>query len=188
MRRILSGAALGCVTGVLVLPGAAAADPSGSPSASASPTATATVSPTETATVSPPSPVGSVSPETVQPGGHVTFSLVCAVGVRSADVAGTVLGLDARIPMTPGTTSGVFSLAVDLPSTISEGSFLVSLDCADGTSSVVQLIVSPSGGVPTGGGSTSRGVNRALMAAGSGMLVIGAAGALILRRRPDGMP
>ncbi|WP_238019347.1 hypothetical protein KZZ52_10865 [Dactylosporangium sp. AC04546] len=188
MRRILCGAALGGVTALLVLPGAAAADPSGSPSASPSPSATETASPSATATISPASPVGSVSPETVQPGGHVTFSLVCAVGVRSADVAGAVLGLDARIPMTPGTTSGVFTAAVDLPSTINEGTFLVSLDCADGTSSVVQLVVSPSGGVPTGGGSTTRGVNRALMAAGGSMLVVGAAGAMMLRRRPDGTP
>ncbi|GGM65266.1 hypothetical protein ACFFX1_02890 [Dactylosporangium sucinum] len=110
------------------------------------------------------------------------------MGVRSADVAGTVLGLDAQIPMTPGTTSGVFSVSVTIPTTISPGTFLVSLDCADGTSSVVQLVVSPTGAVPAGGGSTSRGVNRALMATGGGMLVIGAAGALILRRRPDGLP
>ncbi|GAA0727718.1 hypothetical protein Drose_10640 [Dactylosporangium roseum] len=111
---------------------------------------------------------------------------MCAVGVRSADVAGAVLGLPARLPMQAGSTSGVFSLSVDIPQSTSPGTFLVSLDCADGTSSVVQLVVSPSGGVPAGGGATTRGANAALMATGGSLLVIGAAGALLLRRgRPS---
>jgi hypothetical protein len=106
------------------------------------------------------------------------------VGVRSADVAGTVLGLPARIPMEPGRSSGVFSVSLNVPASTREGSYRVSLNCADGTSSVVQLVVAPTGGVPTGGGSTARGANRTLMAAGGGLLLIGAAGALMLRRRP----
>jgi hypothetical protein len=169
MRRLF--AALGAVGGTaaaLALPGAAPAAPSPSPSVSGS-----------------FSPSGSVSPTTVQPGNSVTFSIVCADGVRSADVSGTPLGLSARIPMEPGKASGVFSASVVIPASTLEGTYSVGIDCADGTSSVVQLVVSPTGGVPTGGGSTAQGANRTLMAAGGGLLVIGAAGALMLRRRPS---
>jgi hypothetical protein len=129
-------------------------------------------------------PSGVVTPDTVPPGGPVTFSVVCADGVRSADVAGTTLGLSERIPMEAGKASGVFSVTVDIPTSTQEGTYNVSIDCADGTSSVVRLVVSPTGAVATGGGSTARGANHALMAAGGGLLVIGAAGAFLLRRRP----
>lgn len=129
-------------------------------------------------------PSGAVSPNTVTPGSPVTFSVVCAEGVREADVAGTALGLPERIPMEAGKAAGVFSVTVTIPQDTQEGTFNVSLDCADGTSSVVQLVVSPAGGVPTGGGAMSRPPNHTLMAAGGGLLVIGAAGALWLRRRP----
>ncbi|WP_432827895.1 hypothetical protein [Dactylosporangium sp. CA-092794] len=130
-------------------------------------------------------PSGAVSPDTVQPGGQVTFSVVCAEDVRSADVAGTTLGLAERIPMEPGNASGVFSVSVEIPTNTQEGTFNVSIDCGDGTSAVVQLVVAPAGGVPTGGGSSARRPNHALMAAGGGLLVIGAAGTVLLRRRPD---
>ncbi|MEV8512689.1 hypothetical protein [Dactylosporangium sp. NPDC051484] len=129
-------------------------------------------------------PSGAVTPSTVTPGSPVTFSVVCADGVRSADVAGTALGLAERIPMEPGKTSGAFSVTVNIPTSTQEGTFNVSIDCGDGTSTVVQLVVSPSGGVPTGGGATAHDPNHMLMAAGGGLLVIGATGALLLRRRP----
>lgn len=128
-------------------------------------------------------PSASVTPDTVTPGSPVTFSVVCAEGVRSADVAGTTLGLAEHIPMEPGKTSGVFSVTVSIPTSTQEGTFNVSIDCADGTSAVVQLVVSPSGGVPTGGGAMSRPPDRALMAAGGGLLAIGGAGVYLLRRR-----
>jgi hypothetical protein len=129
-------------------------------------------------------PSGAVSPDTVRPGGPVTFSVVCADGVREADVAGTTLGLTERIPMEPGKTSGVFSVTVNIPTSTQEGTYNVSIDCGDGTSAVVQLVVAPTGGVPTGGGAMAHPANHALMAAGGGLLVIGAAGAVFLRRRP----
>jgi hypothetical protein len=127
---------------------------------------------------------GAVSPETVKPGGRVTFSTVCADGVKSADVAGTTLGLSSRIPMEAGKSPGSFSVSVDVPATVSAGTYNVSIDCADGSSTLVRLVISPTGGVPTGGGSTAQGPNRTLMAAGGGLLLVGAAGALVLRRRP----
>ncbi|MET7424404.1 hypothetical protein [Dactylosporangium sp. NPDC005555] len=151
---LLSGAMLAGTTAALALPGAASAEGA-----------------------------GTVTPGTVKPGGRVTFSTVCADGVKSADVAGTALGLPARIPMEAGKSPGTFSVAVDIPGTTSAGTFNVSIDCADGSSSVVQLVVSPTGGVPTGGGSTARGPDRTLMAAGGGLLLVGAAGAMMLRRR-----
>ncbi len=155
MRRILlSGAMLAGTTAALALPGVASAEGA-----------------------------GAVTPETVKPGGRVTFSTVCAEGVKSADVAGTTLGLPARIPMEAGKSPGSFSVAVDIPATTSAGTYNVSIDCADGSSSLVKLVVSPTGGVPTGGGSTAQGPNRTLMAAGGGLLLVGAAGALMLRRR-----
>ncbi|MEV4516843.1 hypothetical protein AB0K00_48800 [Dactylosporangium sp. NPDC049525] len=155
MRRILlSGAMLAGTTAALAFPGVASAEGA-----------------------------GAVTPETVKPGGRVTFSTVCAEGVKSADVAGTTLGLAARIPMEAGKSPGTFSVAVDIPTTTSAGTYNVSIDCADGSSSVVQLVVSPTGGVPTGGGSTAQAPNRTLMAAGGGLLLVGAAGALALRRR-----
>ncbi|MER7001913.1 LPXTG cell wall anchor domain-containing protein [Dactylosporangium sp. NPDC000555] len=129
------------------------------------------------------SPSGAVTPNTVTPGSPVTFSVVCADGVRSADVAGTALGLAERIPMEPGKTSGAFSVTVNIPTSTQEGTFNVSIDCGDGTSTVVQLVVSPAGGVPTGDGATADEPNHMLMAAGGGLLVIGATGALLLRRR-----
>ncbi|MEV6929820.1 hypothetical protein AB0M46_35745 [Dactylosporangium sp. NPDC051485] len=128
-------------------------------------------------------PSGAVTPDTVTAGNPVTFSVVCAEGVRDADVAGGPLGLPERIPMEPGKTSGVFSVTVGIPANTQTGTFNVSIDCGDGTSAVVQLVVSPAGGVPTGGGATSRPPNHALMAAGGGLLAVGAAGALALRRR-----
>ncbi|MFG2039279.1 hypothetical protein [Dactylosporangium sp. NPDC048998] len=130
------------------------------------------------------SPSGAVTPNTVTPGSQVTFSVVCAEEVRSADVAGSALGLSERIPMEPGKSSGAFSVTVSIPSNTQQGTFNVSIDCGDGTSTVVQVVVSPSGGVPTGDGATAREPNHMLMAAGGGLLVIGAAGALVLRRRP----
>lgn len=155
MRRILlSGGVIAGTTAALALPGVASAEGA-----------------------------GSVTPDTVKPGGSVTFSTVCPDGVKSADVAGTVLGLAARIPMEASKTPGSFSVAVDIPVSISAGTFNVSIDCGDGSSSVVKLIVTPTGGVPTGGGSTARGPNRSLMAVGGGLLLVGAAGALFLRRR-----
>ncbi|MDG6110456.1 hypothetical protein [Dactylosporangium aurantiacum] len=155
MRRILlSGATLAGTTAALALPGAASAESA-----------------------------GSVSPETVRPGGRVTFSATCTEGVKSAEVAGATLGLSARIPMEAGKATGTFSAVVDIPATVTAGTYSVSIDCADGTSSVVRLVVSPTGGVPTGGGSTAQGPNRTLMAAGGGLLLLGAAGALALRRR-----
>jgi hypothetical protein len=155
MRRILlSGAMLAGTTAALALPGVAAAEGA-----------------------------GAVTPDTVNPGGRVTFSTVCAEGVKSADVSGTTLSLPSRIPMEATKTPGSFSIAVDIPATISAGTYSVSIDCADGSSSLVKLVVSPTGGVPTGGGSTAQAPNRTLMAAGGGLLLVGAAGALVLRRR-----
>jgi hypothetical protein len=151
---LLSGAMLAGTTAALALPGVASAEGA-----------------------------GAVTPETVKPGGRVTFSTVCAEGVKSADVAGTTLGLPARIPMEAGKSPGSFSVAVDIPATTTAGTYNVSIDCADGSSTLVRLVIAPTGGVPTGGGSTARGADRTLMAAGGGLLLLGAAGALMLRRR-----
>ena len=155
MRRILlSGGVLAGTTAALALPGVASAEGA-----------------------------GSVTPDTVKPGESVTFSTACADGVKSADVAGTSLGLPDRIPMEAGKTPGSFSVAVAVPGTTAAGTYNIGIDCGDGSSSLVKLVVTPTGGVPTGGGSTARGPNRSLMAVGGGLLLFGAAGALLLRRR-----
>lgn len=135
---------------------------------------------------------GNVSPDTVAPGGSVTFSTVCAEGVTSADVAGTTLGLYARIPMDAGQSPGAFEVSVTIPSSTSPGGYSVSIDCADGSSSVVALVVSPSGtnsgggGVATGGGATARGLNTGLLGAGAGLVLIATIGTVVVRRRTAG--
>lgn len=129
-------------------------------------------------------PTGAVTPDTVAPGSPVTFSVVCATDVGSAGVAGTALGLSSRIPMEPGRSPGVFSTTVNLPADIQEGTYDVGIDCADGTATSVRLVVAPTGGVPTGGGSAARGPDGALLATGSALLAVGGVGAVLLRRRP----
>ncbi|WP_432987999.1 hypothetical protein [Dactylosporangium sp. CA-233914] len=127
-------------------------------------------------------PSGAVAPDTVRPGAAVTFSVDCAEGVRSADVAGTALGLPALIPMTAQARSGAFAVTAGLPESIQEGTFNVGIGCGDGTSTVVQLVVSPAGGVATGDGTTARGPDHALAGLGGALLAIGAAGVYLLRR------
>jgi hypothetical protein len=131
---------------------------------------------------------GSVNPSTATPGTSVGFQVFCAsLDTASATLSGTPLGLPEQIPMDKESGAGVFGATVTLPSTIRPGTYVVDMDCSDGSSATATLTVTAlprPGGVPTGDGTTSTQTNTGLATGG---LVLAGAGVVIgvaaLRRR-----
>ncbi len=148
----------------------------------------ATAGQAQAAVANPPGATGSVNPSTATPGTQVTFQVFCSsLNAASATLFGTTLGLPEQIPMNKGSVGGVFNITVTLPSSIQPGKYTPDMDCSDGSSATVTLMVTalPSpGGAQTGDGTTSTQTNTGLAAAGLALISVGAvAGGIALRRR-----
>jgi hypothetical protein len=157
MRRVISraavGAALGLAAAVLVAPGLAAAN----------------------AQVT-------VNPSTVAPGGTVTVTVRCGSGATAASVSATSFGGPSEVALSPFPAGGpgAFTGRVTVPASTAPGTFAISATCNNGEGGTGTLVVSPTGHVTAGGGSTSDGANVALIAAGAGMIALAGVGAWIL--------
>jgi hypothetical protein len=148
----------------------------------------ATAGQAQAAVANPPGATGSVNPSTATPGTQVTFQVFCSsLNAASATLFGTTLGLPEQIPMNKGSVGGVFTITVTLPSSIQPGTYTPDMDCSDGSSATVSLMVTelPSpGGAQTGDGTTSTQTNTGLAAAGLALISVGAvAGGIALHRR-----
>jgi hypothetical protein len=150
------------------------------------------------------SPMITVTPSTAEPGAIVTFAVTCGSSATSATLFGATLGLSEQIPMQPSAEAGEFATAVDLPTSISPGTYKPSIDCSNGSSGGATLFVNsvsspsaspsasppaspsapPSGAPETGDGATSTTMGGPFEAAGLGLLGLGAlAGAVAFGRR-----
>lgn len=155
-------------------------------------------------------PIG-VTPSTATPGASVTFTVSCGSSATSATLFGTTLGLPQQIPMQPSAHAGEFATTVDLPASITPGTYHPSIDCSNGASGTATLVVSspsathtatpspspthtatpsappsatPSGAPETGDGATSTMLGGPFEAAGLGLLGLGAlAGVIAFGRR-----
>jgi hypothetical protein len=78
-------------------------------------------------------PTVAVSPSAATPGESVTFRITCnSQTAGSATLFGTTLGLPNRIGMNPTTNPGVFTVTVNLPTSISPGTYTPPLECGLG--------------------------------------------------------
>ena len=156
-------------------------------------------------------PVIGVTPSTATPGASVTFTVSCGSSATSATLFGTTIGLSAQIPMRPSAHAGDFATTVDLPASITPGTYHPSIDCSNGASGTATLVVSspsathtatpspppthsappsatpsatPSGAPATGDGATSTMLGGPFEAAGLGLLGLGGlAGVIAFGRR-----
>jgi hypothetical protein len=136
----------------------------------------------------PGSAVAFATPSTVTPGTAVTFQVTCGTfQATSATLFGTTLGLPQQIPMNHGSSGGMFTVTVTLPSSILPATYNPSIDCSDGSSATARVRVTamPSGGgAQTGDGTTSTAADTGLSAGGLALIAVGAvAGGIALRRR-----
>jgi hypothetical protein len=135
-----------------------------------------------------------VTPSVAAPGTSVTFAITCGSGASSATLFGTTLGMSEQIPMRGSTHSGEFVTTVDLPTSISPGSYSPSIDCSNGVSGTAALTVNPvpgpqpSGPPMTGDGSTSSVMGGPFTTAGLALLAVGglAVGVGVIRKRRAG--
>jgi len=153
-------------------------------------------------------PVIGVTPSTATPGASVTFTVTCGSTATSATLFGTTLGLAQQIPMQPSTHAGEFATTVDLPASITPGTYHPSIDCSNGSSGTATLAVSssssptatptathsptpsapssatPSGAPETGDGATSTMMGGPFEVAGLGLVGLGGlAGVIAFGRR-----
>jgi hypothetical protein len=144
-----------------------------------------------------PPPVIDVTPSVATPGTSVTFAITCGTGATSATLLGTTLGLSEQIPMDGSTHAGEFVTAVELPASISPGSYSPSIDCSNRVAGTAALTVNPvpteptpvpSGAPLTGDGTTSSATGGPFTTAGLALLAVGglAVGAVVIRRRRAG--
>jgi hypothetical protein len=86
-------------------------------------------------------PTVDVSPSTATPGESVTFTVACdhTTAIHAWLLGGT-LGLPLKIPMNL-VQNGVFSVTINLPTSISPGTYLPPLTCSDGTMRSTTLTV-----------------------------------------------
>jgi hypothetical protein len=148
---------------------------------------------TATLTVTPASPpVISVTPSVATPGAAVTFSVTCGPGATSASLFGATLGLADQIPMGVAANPGEFTTTVNLPASISPGTYSPSIDCnPSGQSGSAFLTVNPLIPPPpvrpplTGDGATATVMGGPFSMAGLALLGAGglAVGAGVLRKR-----
>jgi hypothetical protein len=90
-------------------------------------------------------PTVDVSPSTATPGASVTFTVACDHTIATkAWLLGGTLGLPLKAPMNL-TQNGVFTVTVNLPASISPGTYTPPLTCDDGTmrSSTLTVITVP---------------------------------------------
>jgi hypothetical protein len=121
-----------------------------------------------------PATIG-VTPSTATAGSTVTFSILCGEPSGSATLAGTVLDLPARIPMTRrDQAAGEWAVSVTLPSTLLPGTYRPSLNCDNGLSDTTTLVVAPGGAPVTGDGTTATAAGGQLAAAGLSLAGLGA--------------
>ena len=149
-------------------------------------------------------PVIGVTPSTATPGASVTFMVTCGSSATSATLFGTTIGLSQQIPMQPSTHAGEFATTVDLPTSITHGTYHPSIDCSNGISGTATLVVAstssptaspstphsptpsatPSGAPETGDGATSTMMGGPFEMAGLGLLGLGGlAGVIAFGRR-----
>jgi hypothetical protein len=82
-----------------------------------------------------------VTPSTVAPGDSVLFTIICdSPTAQSATLYGAPLGLPNHA-MNPTSQPGEFIVTVNLPTTISPGTYTPSLGCDDGTMRTAALTV-----------------------------------------------
>jgi hypothetical protein len=82
-----------------------------------------------------------VTPSTVAPGASVMFTIICdSPTAQSATLYGAPLGLPSHA-MNPTSQPGEFIVTVNLPATISPGTYTPSLGCSDGTMRTAALTV-----------------------------------------------
>src|SRR5690242_14342658 len=86
-------------------------------------------------------PVIDVTPSVAAPSTSVTFAITCGASATSATLFGTTLGLSEHIPMEASTHKGEFVTTVQLPMSISPGTFSPSIDCSNGVSGTAMLVV-----------------------------------------------
>jgi hypothetical protein len=85
-----------------------------------------------------------VTPSTVVPGASVTFTIICDhTNATSATLSGNTLGLSAQVPMNSTSQSGEFIVTVNLPASISPGTYTPPIGCSDGTMRTASLTVIP---------------------------------------------
>jgi hypothetical protein len=139
-------------------------------------------------------PNASVTPNPSAPGTTTTFVVSCnslAAGgsANSATLSGDTLGLPSQIPMQPGTQPNQFVATINLPQSITPGSFSPVISCSNGVTQTVNLQVNavPGQAPQTGDGTTSTATDGRLTVAGLGLLGAAAvAGGLVLRGRRPG--
>jgi hypothetical protein len=82
-----------------------------------------------------------VTPSTVPPGASAMFTIICdSPTAQSATLYGAPLGLPSHA-MNPTSQPGQFIVTVNLPATISPGTYTPSLGCSDGTMRTAALTV-----------------------------------------------
>ena len=117
--------------------------------------------------------VTEVTPATTTPGSSVTFYILCGTTAHSATLSGTTLGLPEQIPMSSEGETGYWASTVTLPSDIQPATYTPSMDCDNGVSGTVTLVVTPSGAPVTGDGTTTTATGGPLTAAGAGLAALG---------------
>jgi len=135
-----------------------------------------------------------VTPNPSAPGTATTFVVTCnsvAAGgsANGATLSGTSLGLPAQVPMQQGSQSNQFQTTVNLPQTIAPGNYSPSVNCNNGVTQTVNIVINavPGQAPQTGDGSTSTATDSALTVAGLVLLGAGAVGGgVVLRRRRSG--
>jgi hypothetical protein len=123
------------------------------------------------------------SPSSVAPGGTVDVTAICTEQATSATLSGTTFGGPSQIAMEPevGTpVPGTFGAVVTIPTTTLAGTYDLSVTCSDGDSGLGTLTVTPSG---TNAGEGPMGLDTGALVGGAALLVLGAAGAVVLARR-----
>jgi hypothetical protein len=124
-RRLVGSVAFGIVGLSLAIaaPGVALADPTPDPTAS--------------------STVGSAQPRVVGKGDDAQFTITCGKPSTSATLTGTWLGLPSNTAMDMVTPT-LFQFDIIVPGSAPHGKHPVRMQCSDGTSADVTIIVSSS--------------------------------------------
>jgi len=139
-------------------------------------------------------PEATVNPNPTAPGTATTFvvsctSLTAGGNATAATLVGTPMSLPDQIPMQPTSQPNQFVVTVNMPQSIGPGSFSPTINCNNGVTQTVSMVVNavPGSAPATGDGSTSTVSDGKLTVAGLGLLGIAAvAGGLVMRSRRPG--
>jgi hypothetical protein len=88
---------------------------------------------------------GSESPPTVKPGGKVNLGLDCVSTSSDAAATGTEIGLPSAMSMHKSGNE-LFGLTLTVPKTTKQGTYHISMQCADGSFTTVKFTVTAAGG------------------------------------------